>query len=127
MKVLRLKDGTCIQFTNNSSINNLITVVSTFDVIESLRTSLSQDNLSECNFDGKDYTDILLNSVSAFANDYGNVQTTFSMKSSSDAEIEELKQKVQELTDENKELIKRNDKLSDKAEAADILMGNEEV
>ena len=120
MKVLTLKDGTELEFIDNSSINNLITVVGNFIDVENLRNSLSQDNLSECTFDGTEYKDVLLSKVIANADDYGNVTVVFSTKLSSDVQIETLKKQVQALENENAQL-------TDKADAADILMGNKEV
>lgn len=120
MKSLTLKDGTVIQFTDGSFITSLTTVVETFNEVEEIRGLMTEDNLSECDFDGVTYTDIRLDTVTTIAKDYSNVQATFFTKTTADAEIEALKQQVANLEAENAQL-------SDKAEAADILLGNEEV
>lgn len=120
MKTLVLKNGISLQFTDNSSITNLIAVVSNFTGVDDLRNVMTEDNLSQCNFDGIEYTDVVIDTVSTISKGYGNVQVTFFTKTTSDSEIEALKQQVAELQEVNANL-------SDKAEAADILMGNEEV
>lgn len=120
MKTLILRDGSGIQFTDNSFITNLVTVVSDFNAVDSLLDRMTEYNLSECTFNGVNYTDIIIDTVTTLSKGYGNVQVTFLTKTSSDAEIEALKQQIAELQEANANL-------SDKAEAADILMGNGEV
>lgn len=120
MKTLVLKNGTALQFTDNSNISNLMTVVQTFTDVDNLRSLMDEDNLSQCTFEGIDYTDIVLDTVTTLSRGYGNVQVTFLTKTTSDSEIEALKQQIAELQEANANL-------SDKADAADILMGNEEV
>ena len=136
-----LKDGSTIEFTNDSTITHLTTVVLNFGLVNGLLNTMTEDNLSQCQFDGVDYTDVVLDTVTTFSKGYGNVQVTFLTKTESDEEIESLRQQVAELenqnqslvsenetlTNENQELINENMALSDKAEAADILMGIEEV
>ena len=120
MKTLTLKDGSTIQFTDGSFITSLTTVVDTFDKVEDIRGLMTEDNLSECEFDGVAYSDILLDTVTTIAKNYSNVQATFFTKTTAEAEVEALKQQVATLEAENAQL-------ADKAEAADILLGNEEV
>lgn len=120
MKTLVLKNGTFLTFTDNSSITNLMTVVSNFTGVDDLRNVMTEDNLSQCTFNGIEYTDVVLDTVNTISKGYGNVQVTFLTKTTSDSEIEALKQQIAELQEANANL-------SDKAEAADILMGNGEV
>jgi hypothetical protein len=56
MKNLVLKDGSVIEFIDTSTLSSLVTVVNNFIDVENLRYQLSEDNLSECEFDGGTYT-----------------------------------------------------------------------
>ena len=134
MKNLVLKDGSVIEFIDTSTLSSLVTVVNNFTDVENLRYQLSEDNLSECEFDGVTYTDVMLKTVIASADAYGNVQVAFYMATTETAEIEALKQQISvlqtenaTLIDENQALIDENETLTDKADAADILLGNVEV
>ena len=134
MKNLVLKDGSVVEFIDTSTLSSLVTVVNNFTDVENLRFQLSQENLSECEFDGIAYTDVTLKTVIASADAYGSVQVAFYMATTETAEIEALKQQLSvlqtenaTLIDENQALIDENETLTDKADAADILLGNVEV
>ena len=134
MKNLVLKDGSVIEFIDTSTLSSLVTVVNNFTDVENLRFQLSEDNLSECEFDGVTYKDVMLKTVIASADAYGSVQVAFYMATTETAEIEALKQQLSvlqtenaTLIDENQALIDENETLTDKADAADILLGNVEV
>ena len=116
-KILGLKDGTLLEFVDSSTISKLITVVENYSAVDSLRAKLTPNNLSSCEFDGVSYTDVILDEVSTIAKDYGNVQVAFLTKAK---EVEELRGQIERLTE-------LNEQLTDKANAADILLGNGEV
>jgi hypothetical protein len=95
-------------------------VVTNFSGIDTMLETMTEDNLSQCSFDGIEYTDVILDTVTTLSKGYGNIQVTFLTKTSTDVEIDALKQQIAQLEEANANL-------TDKADAADILMGNEEV
>ena len=119
-KILVFKDGTEITFADSSIITDLQTVTEDYADIDALRAKFTEDNLSEVIFDGTETTGLLPVLSTASADVDGNVTVHFINKFKTDVEIANLKAQVAELEAENATL-------SDKAEAADILLGNEEV
>lgn len=119
-KVLIFKNGQSVTFTDNSILTDLQTVVANYASVDGLRAEFTEENMSEITFDDVVYTDLLPVSSIASANAEGNVTVHFINRFRADKEIEELKAQVAELE-------AQNEQLSDKAEAADILLGNEEV
>ena len=126
-KVLVFKDGNSITFTDNSTITDLQTVVANYAGVDGLRVEFTEENMSEVTFDNVVTKDLLPVCSTANANAEGNVTVHFINKFKADKEIQDLKAQVAELETQNQELINENEQLSDKAEAADILLGNEEV
>lgn len=119
-KVLIFKDGNSVTFTDNSVITDLQTVVTNYASVDGLRAEFTEENLSEITFDDVVVTDLLPVLSTASANPEGNVTVHFINRFKADKEIEKLKAQVAELE-------AQNEQLTDKADAADILMGNKEV
>lgn len=126
-KVLLFKDGSQLEFTSNSTASNLFAVVTSYSAIDNMRAKFTEENLEGATFDGVVLHDYIPVSSSATASAEGNITVNFVNALKSNAEIEELQKRITELEAENESLVTENANLSDKAEAADILLGNTEV
>ena len=126
-KLLVLNNGESIEFTNASTPTKLSTVVNSYTAVEEIRGKLTRENLEGATFDGVELHDFMPISSNATALAAGNVSVTFKNTLEANAQIEELKKENAQLKTANAELVRENEALADKAEAADILLGNEEV
>lgn len=126
MKTLLLKDKTELSFEDASTISMLQATESSFGAVDSIKESLTAENLSEVTFDDVEYKDLTLGNITASAQQ-NDVSIIIELKTGEEAELERLTEQVEELEAENTSLRAENEKLSDKAMAADILLGNEEV
>lgn len=124
MKILVLKDKTELDFSDSSELSMLQATESSFSAVDLLKELLTADNLSEVTFDDVEYKDLTLGNITASAHD-DEVSIIVELKTEQEQEIERLTAEVEQLETENAELIAENESLSDKAEAADILLGNE--
>lgn len=126
MKKLILKNKTELYFDDSSVLSLLQATESSFSAVDSIKESLTPDNLSECIFDDVEYKNLTLGNITASAQ-HDDVSIIIELKTQEEAELERLTEQVEELEAENTSLKAENEKLSDKAMAADILLGNEEV
>lgn len=126
MVKLLLKDKTELFFEDASTISMLQASESSFSLVDSIKESLTTENLSECTFDGVEYKDLTLGNITASAQ-HDDVSIIIELKTGEEAELERLTEQVEQLEAENTSLKAENEMLSDKAEAADILLGNKEV
>lgn len=126
MKTLILKDKTELFFEDSSTISMLQATESSFGAVDSIKESLTAENLSEVTFDDVEYKDLTLGNITASAQ-HDDVSIIIELKTQEEAELERLTEQVEELEAENTSLKAENEMLSDKAEAADILLGNKEV
>lgn len=124
MKTLVLKDKTELNFSDSSELSMLQTTESSFSLVDSIKESLTVENLSDCTFDEVEYRNLTLGNITASAHG-DEVSIIVELKTEQDQEIERLTAEVEQLETENAALIVENENLSDKAEAADILLGNE--
>ncbi len=86
MKSLKLKNGEVIQFSDASSIHNLVGVYQTYGEIDSVREKLTLENLSSCELDEEEFTKIIPVGVSASSDMNGNVMANFSTRDQTDIE-----------------------------------------
>lgn len=126
MKSLVLKDKTELYFEDSSILSLLQATESSFSAVDSIKESLTPDNLSECIFDDVEYKDLTLGNITASGMNE-EVSVIIELKTPQDAELDRLTEQVRQLETENTSLKAENEMLSDKAEAADILLGNKEV
>lgn len=98
MKILKLKDGTEINFTDASTIHSLV-FTGTLDAIDGIRDDLTKENLSQCNFNATDYADIIPVGVSITADMTGDYTATFTTRDMTDVE------KLQETQAEQDDVI----------------------
>ena len=124
MKSLILKDKTELFFEDASTISMLQATELSFGAVDSMKKPLTTDNLSDCTFDDVEYKNLTLGNITASAHD-DEVSIIVELKTEEEQEIERLTAEVEQLETENAALIAENESLSDKAEAADILLGNE--
>lgn len=120
MKTLVFADGSSQVFTENSKPSELIAVFEDFIGVDELRGKMTEENLDGATFDGQTLVGYIPISVVASAKAEGNITVVFVNKIKADVQVEELIQQVAQLQEENEQL-------TDKAGAADILLGNEEV
>lgn len=126
-KRLTFKDGKSFMFTDTSVITDLQTVVTDYAEVDSMRLEFTTYNLSDVTFDGEKYTGIVPISSKAGADAEGNITVHFINEYKASEEIQKLREQIVALETKNTELINENAQLTDKAEAADILLGNKEV
>lgn len=126
MKILILKDKTELYFEDDSTLSMLQITESSFSLVDSIKESLTTENLSEVTFDDVEYKDLTLGNITASAQ-HDDVSIIIELKTQQEAELDRLTEQVEQLEAENTSLKAENEMLSDKAEAADILLGNEEV
>lgn len=86
-KVLVLKDGTQLEFTDESTILNLVTVLSSFADADPIAAKITNDNLSTATFDGEAVTNVVFVSIRADKDVYGNILLTVANRYKTDIEI----------------------------------------
>lgn len=99
MKELVLNDNTKLQFTDNSSILDLITVVKSFKEVDNLKSNFTEDNLNGGTFDGELIEHIVPVEVRAVGKLDGNVEVHFINRAKShdeivDEQLEELQSAI---------------------------------
>lgn len=76
-KVLVFQDGTSAEFTDESIVTDLVTVVSEYSDVDVLREKFTADNLVGCVFDGELIENLLPESTNAYADVDENVTVHF--------------------------------------------------
>ncbi|MBQ6441050.1 MAG: hypothetical protein IJJ13_00455 [Lachnospiraceae bacterium] len=99
MKSLKLKNGEVIQFSDASSIHNLVGVYQTYGEVDGVRAQLTVENLSSCELDEEKFTRIIPVGVSASSDMEGNVTASFATRDMTDIE------KIQERLDVHEDEI----------------------
>lgn len=102
MKSLKLKDGDTIQFSDASNIHNLVGVYTGYAAIDSVREKLTAENLSSCELDEEEYTNIIPVGVTATSEMDGNVTATFATRDLT--EIEKINKRLEVHEDEITEI-----------------------
>lgn len=87
MKTLKLKDGKSYDFTDSSTIYDLVQVVEKFAEIDEVREALTAENLSEATFNEEPVTNILPVGVSVEAGMSGNITVHFENRDKTEIEI----------------------------------------
>lgn len=87
-KVLVLSNGVSMEFTDNSTIENLVTVVESFAEIDAMRANLTEENFNNSSFDGEAVVNLVPVStdVSAGAGE-DNITVTFVNRFKTDVEL----------------------------------------
>lgn len=100
MKTLTLKNGDSLNFTDSSTIYDLVTVVNDSSDIDSIRKKLTKENLSACSFNDEDYTLIVPINVQASTEEMGgNITVHFITRDMTDVE------KLQESQNEQDDVL----------------------
>ena len=87
-KVLVFKDGHSVEFTDNSTITNLTTVVNSYTAIDTIASYFTEANLVGATFDGESLLDVIPVSMEATSDyDSVNVTVTFFNRYKTDSEI----------------------------------------
>ena len=86
-KVLVFHDGTSAEFTDESTIEDLVTVVSAYGDIDSLRAKFTEENLVGATFIGVKQDNLVPVSSSATADVIGNVTVHFYNRFKTDIEL----------------------------------------
>ena len=102
MKSLKLKNGEVIQFSDASSIHNLVGVYPTYGEVDSVREKLTVENLSSCELDEEEFTRIIPVGVSASSDMDGNVTASFMTRDLT--EIEKIQERMDVHEDEITEI-----------------------
>lgn len=76
-KVLVFQDGTSAEFTDDSIVTDMATVVSEYADIDALRAKFTEENLVGCEFDGELIEYLIPASSNAYADVDGNVTVHF--------------------------------------------------
>ena len=86
-KVLVLKDHTELAFTDESTIEKLVTVYESFAEVDPLLAKITDDNLSVATFDGKPVENVVHVRIYAEADGVGNVIVTCENRYKTDIEL----------------------------------------
>lgn len=95
-KVLVFHDGTSAEFTDESTIEDLVTVVASYAEIDALRASFTAENLVGAMFDGEKQDNLIPVSSSASADVEGNVTVHFYNRFKTDLELLKESQEEQD-------------------------------
>lgn len=87
MKQLVLSNGTTLDFTDSSTIYDLVQVVETFAEIDAVRAELTPTNLDGATFNGEAVRNIVSVGVSVEAEMIGNITVHFMFRDKTDIEI----------------------------------------
>lgn len=94
-KVLVFQDGTSAEFTDDSIVTDLVTVVSEYGEIDTLRAKFTAENLVGCEFDGELIENLLPESSNAYADMDENVTVHFINRYKTSEEI--MQEQITEL------------------------------
>ena len=98
MKELIFKDGSSVSFTDESTITNCVTVLTTFAEIDSIREKFTEDNMKGATFDGEVVENVVPVSCDVSAEVGENAVAVFVNRIKTDAEVvKEQLVEVQEL------------------------------
>lgn len=86
-KVLVLKDHTQLEFTDESTILNLVTVVTSFAQVDPYLEKITDDNLSVATFDGNPIENVVTVRIYAESDNSGNVIVHCENRQKSDVEL----------------------------------------
>ncbi len=87
MKQLVLSNGTTLDFTDSSTILNLIQVVPQFADIDAVRDAITIENLDGATFNGEPVENIIPVGVSVSAEMTGNITVTYRSREKTQQEI----------------------------------------
>lgn len=87
MKELVLSNGTTLEFTDSSTILNLVQVVAQFADIDDVRDELTVENLDGATFNGEPVENIIPVGVSVSAGMTGNITVTYNNRAKTQQEI----------------------------------------
>lgn len=87
MKQLVLSNGTTLEFTDSSTILNLVQVVPRFSNIDAVRDELTVENLDGATFNGEPVENVIPVGVSVRAEMTGNITVSFNSRAKTQQEI----------------------------------------
>lgn len=94
--ILKLTDGTELQFATGSTIYNLIGIYETFAAIDAVREKLTKENLKGATFNGQIIEDLIPSRIDITnAIPGGNIEAHFINEPKTD--IDKLKEQIEEL------------------------------
>ena len=76
-KILYLNDGTSLEFTDESTISDLIGVYTSFAAVDQIAAQFTTEKLVGAQFEGEILEDIIAGGVNAIADGFGNVIAHF--------------------------------------------------
>ena len=114
MKVLTLKNGNEINFTDTSTIYNLIGVYNTYAEVDDVREQLTAENLVSCEFDNEKYHGIIPVGASVTSEMSGNVTATFTTREMTD--VEKINEHLSETDEAVNYLLMKEDEPVDEEE-----------
>ena len=86
-KVLVLKDHTRLEFTDESTIERLVTVYQSFAEVDPLLREITDENLSVATFDGVPVANVVHVKIYAESDNFGNVIVTCENRYKTDIEL----------------------------------------
>lgn len=95
MKTLTLNNETSFNFTDESTILALVTVLDTFTEVDEIRDAMTEENLAGATFDGETVENIIPLAISARADADGKVVVNFTNREKTEVEI--MKDEITEL------------------------------
>lgn len=95
-KVLVFHDGSSAEFTDESAVTDLVTVVTSYAEVDSLRALFTAENLIGATYDGEEIDNLIPVSSNASADVDGNVTVHFINRYKTDIEILKESQEEQD-------------------------------
>lgn len=86
-KVYKFKDKKEIEFTDNSTLTNLVTIVKNFADLDAIKAEFTESNVNGGTFDGQTVRNVVPLTMTATANVGDNIVGTFTMRIKSQEEI----------------------------------------
>ncbi len=95
-KILKLTNGTELVFADESTVENMVTVLSSFADVDIYANNISTENLALATFDGEPLEHVIFMEIAAKKDGYGNVVLTVTNRFMTETEILEVTQAQQD-------------------------------
>lgn len=86
-KILKLSNGVELSFTDESTVENMVNVLSTFAEVDPYANNISTENLALATFDGVSLENVVFVGIKAEKDVYGNVMLTVTNRYKTELEI----------------------------------------
>lgn len=95
-KILKLTNGTELVFADESTVEKMVTVLSSFADVDIYANNISTENLALATFDGESLEHVIFMGIEAKKDEYDNVALTVTNRFMTETEILEVTQAQQD-------------------------------